>query len=146
MRVSQSVSGPGLAFVIFAEAVLHMPGAPVWAVLFFAMLFTLGLSTMFGNMESIITPLLDLGFLPTWVPKEALTGECLRWPLPPAVWTRHSAGNRGPCHSPRAGLGQPCPLSGLVLVPCTDSMPPRAIAGDWRVSRGGSGDPSLAVH
>nr|KAF6442312.1 solute carrier family 6 member 18 [Rousettus aegyptiacus] len=55
-----------------------MPGAPVWAVLFFAMLFTLGLSTMFGNMESIITPLLDLGFLPTWVPKEALTGAvCL---------------------------------------------------------------------
>lgn len=62
-----------------------------------------------------------------------------------SVFAGHSCplftGNCGPCCSPRAGLGQPCPLSGLVPVPCTDSMPPRAIAGDWRVSRAGSRDP-----
>lgn len=71
----QSASGPGLAFIVFAEAALHMPGAPVWAALFFGMLFTLGLSSMFGNMESIVTPLLDMGMLPRGVPKEAFTGK-----------------------------------------------------------------------
>uniref|UniRef100_A0A8C2PKY4 Transporter n=1 Tax=Capra hircus TaxID=9925 RepID=A0A8C2PKY4_CAPHI len=76
--LDKSASGTGLAFIVFTEAVLHMPGAPVWAVLFFAMLFSLGLSSMFGNMESIITPLLDLGVMPRRVPKEVLTGlACL---------------------------------------------------------------------
>ncbi|XP_040833251.1 inactive sodium-dependent neutral amino acid transporter B(0)AT3 [Ochotona curzoniae] len=72
--LDKSASGPGLAFIVFAEAALHMPGAPVWAALFFGMLFTLGLSSMFGNMESIVTPLLDMGMLPRGVPKEAFTG------------------------------------------------------------------------
>ncbi|XP_077860718.1 inactive sodium-dependent neutral amino acid transporter B(0)AT3 isoform X4 [Macaca mulatta] len=72
--LDKSASGPGLAFIVFTEAVLHMPGAPAWAVLFFGMLFTLGLSTMFGSMEAVITPMLDVGVLPRWVPKEALTG------------------------------------------------------------------------
>lgn len=80
LHVLQSASGPGLAFIVFTEAVLHMPGAPAWAVLFFGMLFTLGLSTMFGGMEAVITPMLDVGVLPRWVPKEALTGECTARP------------------------------------------------------------------
>ncbi|XP_057564448.1 inactive sodium-dependent neutral amino acid transporter B(0)AT3 [Hippopotamus amphibius kiboko] len=72
--LDKSASGTGLAFIVFTEAVLHMPAGPVWAVLFFGMLFSLGLSSMFGNMESILTPLLDAGLMPRWVPKEALTG------------------------------------------------------------------------
>lgn len=80
-RVLQSASGTGLAFIIFTEAILHMPGAPGWAVLFFSMLFTLGLSSMFGNMESIITPLLDMGVTHRFFPKEALTGEWTASPL-----------------------------------------------------------------
>ncbi|XP_036993203.2 inactive sodium-dependent neutral amino acid transporter B(0)AT3 isoform X1 [Artibeus jamaicensis] len=76
--LDKSASGTGLAFIVFTEAILHMPGAPVWAVLFFITLFTLGLSSMFGNMEGIITPLLDMEVLPRWVPKEAMTGAvCL---------------------------------------------------------------------
>uniref|UniRef100_A0A8C8WLY0 Solute carrier family 6 member 18 n=1 Tax=Panthera leo TaxID=9689 RepID=A0A8C8WLY0_PANLE len=76
--LDKSASGTGLAFIIFTEAILHMPGAPGWAVLFFGMLFTLGLSSMFGNMESIITPLLDMGVTHRFVPKEVLTGlACL---------------------------------------------------------------------
>lgn len=73
--VLQSASGPGLAFIVFTEAVLHMPAASVWSVLFFGMLFTLGLSSMFGNMESVITPLFDMGILPRGIPKEAMTGK-----------------------------------------------------------------------
>ncbi|EDL37057.1 sodium-dependent neutral amino acid transporter B(0)AT3 isoform 6 [Mus musculus] len=74
--LDKSASGPGLAFIVFTEAVLHMPGASVWSVLFFGMLFTLGLSSMFGNMEGVITPLLDMGILPKGIPKEVMTAIC----------------------------------------------------------------------
>nr|XP_019600174.1 PREDICTED: sodium-dependent neutral amino acid transporter B(0)AT3 [Rhinolophus sinicus] len=89
--LDKSASGTGLAFIVFTEAILHMPGSPVWAVLFFSMLFTLGLSSMFGYMESIITPLLDVGVLPTWVPKEVLTGAvCLACFLSATCFTLQS--------------------------------------------------------
>lgn len=35
------------------------PGSPFWSVLFFLMLLNLGLSTMFGTMAGILTPLTD---------------------------------------------------------------------------------------
>lgn len=52
-----------------------MPGSQVWAVLFFVMLFSLGLSSMFGNLEGVLTPLLDLHMVPSWMPKEIFTGK-----------------------------------------------------------------------
>uniref|UniRef100_A0A8C2EHP9 Transporter n=1 Tax=Cyprinus carpio TaxID=7962 RepID=A0A8C2EHP9_CYPCA len=64
----------GLAFIVFTEAVIEMPGSQVWAVLFFIMLFSLGLSSMFGNLEGVLTPLLDLHLVPRWMPKELFTG------------------------------------------------------------------------
>ncbi|XP_060985352.1 inactive sodium-dependent neutral amino acid transporter B(0)AT3 isoform X3 [Dama dama] len=89
--LDKSASGTGLAFIVFTEAVLHMPGAPVWAVLFFGMLYSLGLSSMFGNMESMTTPLLDLGVMPRRVPKEALTGlVCLLCFLTSSCFTLRS--------------------------------------------------------
>lgn len=72
--LDQSASGTGLAFIVFTEAVINMPGSQVWAVLFFLMLFMLGLSSMFGNLEGVLTPLLDLHVIPSWLPKELLTG------------------------------------------------------------------------
>nr|XP_044994934.1 inactive sodium-dependent neutral amino acid transporter B(0)AT3 isoform X2 [Jaculus jaculus] len=89
--LDKSASGPGLAFIIFTEAVLNMPGATGWAILFFGMLFTLGLSSMFGNMEGVITPLLDMGILPKGIPKEALTGlVCLMCFLSATCFTLQS--------------------------------------------------------
>lgn len=70
----QTASGTGLAFIAFTEAVIEMPGSQVWAILFFIMLFTLGLSSMFGNMEGVITPIKDLGLVPKWLPHEVTTG------------------------------------------------------------------------
>ncbi|XP_031644961.1 sodium-dependent neutral amino acid transporter B(0)AT1 isoform X3 [Oncorhynchus kisutch] len=71
--LDQSASGTGLAFIVFTEAVISMPGSQVWAVLFFIMLFSLGLSSMFGNLEGILTPLHDLKLVPKWMPNELFT-------------------------------------------------------------------------
>ncbi|XP_060948875.1 sodium-dependent neutral amino acid transporter B(0)AT1-like [Limanda limanda] len=76
--LSQGVEGTGLAFIVFTEAIIKMPFSPLWAVLFFVMLFCLGLSTMFGNIEGVVVPLQDLGVLPRSWPKEVFCGlTCL---------------------------------------------------------------------
>ncbi|XP_047460480.1 sodium-dependent neutral amino acid transporter B(0)AT3-like [Mugil cephalus] len=72
--LGQSASGTGLAFIVFTEAVIEMPGSQVWAILFFVMLFSLGLSSMFGNIEGVLTPIKDLKVLPSWISNEVLTG------------------------------------------------------------------------
>uniref|UniRef100_A0A8C2X9D7 Transporter n=1 Tax=Cyclopterus lumpus TaxID=8103 RepID=A0A8C2X9D7_CYCLU len=71
--LDQSASGTGLAFIVFSEAVVAMPGAQIWAVLFFTMLLSLGLSSMFGNLEGVLTPIRDLQLLPKWIPDGVVT-------------------------------------------------------------------------
>jgi len=56
---SQGVEGTGLAFIAFTEAMSLFPASPFWSTLFFLMLLNLGLSTMFGTMQGILTPLID---------------------------------------------------------------------------------------
>ncbi|XP_055733352.1 sodium-dependent neutral amino acid transporter B(0)AT1-like [Salvelinus fontinalis] len=72
--LSQGVEGTGLAFIVFTEAITKMPVSPLWSILFFIMLFCLGLSTMFGNIEGVVVPLQDLNIFPKRCPKEVLTG------------------------------------------------------------------------
>uniref|UniRef100_A0A3P8VQA4 Transporter n=1 Tax=Cynoglossus semilaevis TaxID=244447 RepID=A0A3P8VQA4_CYNSE len=72
--LSEGVEGTGLAFIVFTEAITNMPGSPIWSVLFFLMLFCLGLSTLFGNIEGVVIPLKDLNIFPKKWPHEALTG------------------------------------------------------------------------
>ncbi|XP_034559960.1 sodium-dependent neutral amino acid transporter B(0)AT1-like [Notolabrus celidotus] len=72
--LSEGVEGTGLAFIVFTEAITKMPGSPIWSVLFFTMLFCLGLSTLFGNIEGVVVPLKDLKIFPKDWPHEALTG------------------------------------------------------------------------
>ena len=40
--------GPGLTFVVYPEALSQMPAPPVWAILFFFMMMTLGFSSEVG--------------------------------------------------------------------------------------------------
>lgn len=58
-EMKKGVEGTGLAFIAFTEAMTLFPGSPFWSALFFLMLLNLGLSTMFGNMAGIMTPLTD---------------------------------------------------------------------------------------
>ncbi|XP_076164615.1 sodium- and chloride-dependent glycine transporter 1 isoform X3 [Ptiloglossa arizonensis] len=53
-------SGAGLAFIAYPEAVVRMPLPNLWAVLFFIMLFILGLGSQFAGVQAINTAILDL--------------------------------------------------------------------------------------
>eukprot|EP00095_Tigriopus_kingsejongensis_P010850 maker-scaffold1333_size47127-snap-gene-0.10 protein:Tk10850 transcript:maker-scaffold1333_size47127-snap-gene-0.10-mRNA-1 annotation:"sodium-dependent nutrient amino acid" len=52
-------SGPGLAFIVYPKAVSLMPGAPIWAVLFFFMIFLVAIDSQFVTCEGVITAIMD---------------------------------------------------------------------------------------
>ncbi|CAG0913817.1 unnamed protein product [Notodromas monacha] len=51
--------GPGLAFIAYPEALLRLPFPQLWTVLFFLMLFILGLDSEFALLENALTSLSD---------------------------------------------------------------------------------------
>ncbi|VDN99548.1 unnamed protein product [Rodentolepis nana] len=53
-------SGPGLAFVAYPKALSTMPLSPLWSVLFFAMLFLLGLDSQFVGVEGLVSSVADI--------------------------------------------------------------------------------------
>ncbi|XP_072361164.1 sodium- and chloride-dependent neutral and basic amino acid transporter B(0+)-like [Scyliorhinus torazame] len=71
-------SGFGLVFIVYPEALAQLPWAPLWSTLFFLMLLTLGLDTLFADFESVLTTLLDQ--FPKFLRSKRLyllTGACL---------------------------------------------------------------------
>ncbi|XP_056334010.1 sodium-dependent neutral amino acid transporter B(0)AT2-like [Danio aesculapii] len=68
----EAVQGTGLAFIAFTEAMTHFPASPFWSVMFFLMLVNLGLGSMFGTIQGILTPIVDT----FKVRKEYLTVGC----------------------------------------------------------------------
>ncbi|XP_046377511.1 sodium- and chloride-dependent glycine transporter 1-like [Haliotis rufescens] len=51
--------GPGLAFVVYPEAISRMPVSPLWAVFFFLMMATLGFGSQFSMVECVMSAFID---------------------------------------------------------------------------------------
>ncbi|CAD5124741.1 DgyrCDS13010 [Dimorphilus gyrociliatus] len=52
-------NGPELAFIVYPRALSLMPIPQLWSVLFFIMLFTLGIGSLMVNLETVMTGLSD---------------------------------------------------------------------------------------
>ncbi|KAL3309557.1 solute carrier 6 (neurotransmitter transporter, L-proline), member 7 [Cichlidogyrus casuarinus] len=54
-----SKAGYGLAFIAYPEALSFLPGSCIWSVIFFVMLFTLGLDSQFSTLETVTSGLIE---------------------------------------------------------------------------------------
>ncbi|XP_059099449.1 sodium- and chloride-dependent creatine transporter 1-like [Tigriopus californicus] len=52
-------SGPGLIFIVYPKAVSLMPGAHIWAILFFLMIVIVGFNSQFVACEGVVTAIMD---------------------------------------------------------------------------------------
>nr|KAF6408070.1 solute carrier family 6 member 16 [Molossus molossus] len=58
-QFKEVMKGPGVAIVAFTDIVFSFSGSTFWAIIIFVFLVTMGLSTMLGIMQGIITALQD---------------------------------------------------------------------------------------
>ena len=54
-----AAGGPGLAFVVYPEALSRMPVPQLWAIFFFIMMATLGFGSQFSIVECVLSALTD---------------------------------------------------------------------------------------
>lgn len=73
-QLGSAAEGTGLAFIVFTQAIVELPGAPFWAVLFFTMLLSLGLGSQIGILEGMLCTLFDIDIMKR-LRKEYVTGE-----------------------------------------------------------------------
>ncbi|VEN52499.1 unnamed protein product [Callosobruchus maculatus] len=54
-----TTGGPGLAFITYPAAISLMPWPNLWAVLFFLMLYNIGLDSLFVTIETVVSAIVD---------------------------------------------------------------------------------------
>lgn len=59
-QLSEAAEGTGLAFIVFTQAIVSLPGGAFWAILFFTMLLSLGLGSQIGLLEGMLCTLFDI--------------------------------------------------------------------------------------
>lgn len=73
-ELDQAAEGTGLAFIVFTQAIVELPGAPFWAIIFFMMLLSLGLGSQIGILEGMLCTIFDIDYFRERIPKPYLTG------------------------------------------------------------------------
>lgn len=74
-QLGEAAEGTGLAFIVFTQAIVELPGAPFWSVLFFTMLLSLGLGSQIGILEGMLCTLFDIDIVKR-LRKQYVTGGC----------------------------------------------------------------------
>lgn len=59
-ELSSAAEGTGLAFIVFTQAIVELPGGPFWAVIFFMMLLSLGIGSQIGILEGMLCTVFDI--------------------------------------------------------------------------------------
>ncbi|XP_065167556.1 sodium-dependent neutral amino acid transporter B(0)AT3 isoform X2 [Atheta coriaria] len=72
-QLDEAAEGTGLAFIVFTQAIVELPGAPFWAVIFFMMLLSLGLGSQIGILEGMLCTIFDIEIFKR-IRKEYVTG------------------------------------------------------------------------
>ncbi|KAL1115171.1 hypothetical protein AAG570_007202 [Ranatra chinensis] len=72
-QLDQAAEGTGLAFIVFTQAIVELPGAPFWAIIFFLMLLSLGIGSQIGILEGMLCTIFDIDFFKR-IRKQYLTG------------------------------------------------------------------------
>ncbi|CAH2004295.1 unnamed protein product [Acanthoscelides obtectus] len=59
-ELDAAAEGTGLAFIVFTQAIVELPGAPFWAIIFFMMLLSLGIGSQIGILEGMLCTIFDI--------------------------------------------------------------------------------------
>lgn len=72
-QLEEAAEGTGLAFIVFTQAIVELPFAPFWSIIFFLMLLSLGLGSQIGIMEGMLCTIFDIEFFKR-ISKPIITG------------------------------------------------------------------------
>ncbi|KAJ8676751.1 hypothetical protein QAD02_012538, partial [Eretmocerus hayati] len=72
-ELDNAAEGTGLAFIVFTQAIVELPGAPFWSCIFFLMLLALGLGSQIGLLEGMLCVIFEMNIFKK-VKKQYITG------------------------------------------------------------------------
>ncbi|XP_077269484.1 sodium- and chloride-dependent transporter XTRP3 [Temnothorax americanus] len=72
-ELDNAAEGTGLAFIVFTQAIVELPGAPFWSCIFFMMLLALGLGSQIGLLEGMLCVIFDIDLFKR-IKKQYVTG------------------------------------------------------------------------